>query len=96
MKTSERKCPHCNGDLSKYEDPLAIKMLADAEAKTHPNPQMLKALQMAYQKHHIGLVEIGWDQLSDTLHDALCEAMGDAGYQEWIRSMRGSEREVLF
>lgn len=31
--SKERKCPHCQGDLSRYEDPLAVKMLEDAEAK---------------------------------------------------------------
>lgn len=57
---------------------------------------LLLAVQMAYKKHHIGLVEIGWDQVSKTLHNTLCESMGENGYQEWILSMRGAEREILF
>lgn len=29
----ERKCPHCSGDLSHYEDPAAVKMIADLTEK---------------------------------------------------------------
>lgn len=28
---AKRKCPHCGGSLTRYEDPLAVKMLADAQ-----------------------------------------------------------------
>lgn len=29
---SERKCPHCSGDLSRYEDPAAVELLARSDA----------------------------------------------------------------
>jgi len=31
--TSERKCPHYNGDLSRYEDPVAVKEIQRLQAE---------------------------------------------------------------
>lgn len=47
-------------------------------------PQMLDALKFAYRKHHLDDESIGWDELSDVLLDALCEAIGDRAFQAWI------------
>jgi hypothetical protein len=48
----------------------------------------IKAVQMAYRKHHLGEEDIGWDELSTVLHNALCEAMGDEGYQRWMEFLK--------
>lgn len=48
------------------------------------NDGLLNAVKRAYLKHHIGDESIGWDELSDTLHDALCNALGPEGYDEWL------------
>lgn len=44
----ERKCPHCQGDLSRYEDPLAKKMLADNEERISELQQKLATQSGAY------------------------------------------------
>jgi len=50
--------------------------------------RMLKALQMAYRKHYLSDESIGWDELSDILLNALCDVMGDKGYQNWVKSVK--------
>lgn len=47
-------------------------------------PELLEAVKLAYQKHHMGRDEIGWDELSEVLHNALNNAMGANGYLEWV------------
>ena len=42
------------------------------------------AVKAAYRKHHLGDESIGWDELATTLQCALCEIMGDSGYQQWL------------
>ena len=46
----------------------------------------IEALKLAYRKHHLGDESIGWDELSECLLDALCNELGDDGYQEWLAS----------
>ena len=48
---------------------------------------LLTACKMAYRKHHLNDESIGWEELSEALLDALCNAMGDDGYQAWIASL---------
>lgn len=51
-----------------------------------------EALKMAYRKHHMGDEGIGWTQLSDVLCNALCEVLGDRGFQEWLER---AKREAI-
>jgi hypothetical protein len=48
-----------------------------------------EAVQFTYRKHHMGDDSIGWDELSDILLHALCEAMGDKGFQDWLAALTG-------
>lgn len=57
--------------------------------------QLLSAVQMAYQKHHMGLAAIGWEQLGEKLHNTLCEVMGDEEYERWSSSFEDEERSML-
>lgn len=50
-------------------------------------PELLEAVKLAYRKHHLGDDTIGWDELSDKLHNAICNAMGDRAYIEWMDSL---------
>ena len=45
---------------------------------------LLKACQAAYKKHHLNDDSIGWTELSDILMNALCNAMGDEAFCEWL------------
>lgn len=60
--------------------------LADAAWGLY-GPELLEAVKLAYRKHHLGDDTIGWDELSETLHNAICNAMGDRGYLEWMESL---------
>ena len=51
-----------------------------------------EALKMAYRKHHMSDEGIGWTQLSDVLCNALCEILGDKGFQNWLAS---TKREMM-
>ena len=47
-----------------------------------------EVLKMAYRKHVLGDDAIGWDELGDTLKDALCEIMGDEAFVAWIEGVK--------
>ncbi len=49
--------------------------------------QLLMAVQIAYRKHCLNDDSIGWNELSDILQNALCEAMTDGGYQDWLKKI---------
>ena len=55
---------------------------------------LLSACKMAYRKHHLNDDSIGWDELSSCLLDALCNTMGDKGYQEWVASQQTVPRDL--
>lgn len=56
---------------------------------------LLTACQMAYRKHHLDDDSIGWDELSDYLGDALCNAMGDQEYINWLYEIRKKKLESV-
>jgi hypothetical protein len=66
-------------------------LLGDIEALTKPNyhklnakgDRLLHACLCAYAKHHLDNSDIGWDQLGNILHSAICEAIGDDEYRKW-------------
>ena len=69
-------------------------LLAGVESLTKPdfhklnvhagrNDRLLHAVLCAYAKHHLELPDIGWNQLGDILHDAICNEIGDKEYLAW-------------
>lgn len=52
------------------------------------NTRLLKAAQRAYRKHHLDDPDIGWEQLGDDLCNALCNVMGDDGFQKWLAEQK--------
>jgi len=50
------------------------------------NEELIKAVKMAYRKHHLSDMSLGWEELSDALCDALCNVLGDDGFQKWVES----------
>ena len=48
---------------------------------------LLEACQWAYRKHHLNDNNIGWSELSDRLLDALCNAMGNHGFDNWLHDL---------
>ena len=82
--------PACYRRLEFEELKPAMKSgwLAVAHEVEQRNYQLLNAVQMAYRKHHLGDESIGWEELGNVLLDALCEAMGDDGYQRWVEKAK--------
>jgi len=46
---------------------------------------ILEAVKESYRKHHLSAADIGWDELSDILLNALCVALGEKGFQDWLK-----------
>ena len=71
-------------------DKLYLELSQISKAKTAKdiaNESLLEACKAAYRKHHLDDDSIGWDELDNILLDALCNAMGDNGYQEWLEGL---------
>lgn len=45
--------------------------------------RLLHACLCAYQKHVRGNENLGWDELDDILHNAICDSIGDKAFCEW-------------
>lgn len=52
---------------------------------------LLDAVKMAYRKHHLDDPSVGWDELSDVLMVALCNEMGDKGFQNWLHQVSAQQ-----
>ncbi len=71
-------------------------LLKDLSALTQPSynklnenkHRLLHAVLCAYAKHHLNKDEIGWQQLSSILCNAICEEIGDNEYCKWMDTMR--------
>lgn len=53
---------------------------------------LLAVAKLAYRKHHLDDQNVGWDELSDRLCDALCNVMGDARFQAWLQENSSAMR----
>ena len=53
--------------------------------------QITEALKSAYKKHVLNDESIGWNELSDILCNALCEQIGDSGFQQWLNHQNTKE-----
>jgi uncharacterized protein (DUF427 family) len=69
-------------------DRIYLEWSQFTKAETHKQKVLLHAVKEAYKKHHLGIDDIGWDELSETLLNALCEAMGDDGYLSWLEGVK--------
>lgn len=47
---SERICPHCKGSLERYEDPVAVRLIAELEAENQRNfDEKVRAVQREHK-----------------------------------------------
>lgn len=85
------------GELSTVQGPM--KLLGGIDALTQPdyhalnvhcgrNDRLLHATLCAYTKWHLDCPNIGSIQLSDILHNAICESIGDASFVEWVDKIK--------
>ena len=78
----------CTGDKA-IVDKLRREVTTDMQSR-----QLLEACKMAYRKHHLDDQSIGWDELSKFLLNALCNAMGDEGFQEWLTAQKEGRQDT--
>ena len=80
------------------------ELLAGVEQLTKPdfhklnvhagrNDRLLHAVLCAYAKHHLECPDIGWNQLGDILHDAICNEIGDKEYLAWCSRLNCDQAE---
>lgn len=48
------------------------------------NDRLLHAVLCAYAKHHLDTSHIGWSELGDILHSAICNEIGDDAFCVWV------------
>ena len=65
------------------------EVTAEMNGAVDDRNDLLNACQKAYQKWHLSDPEIGSSELSDILCNALCNAMGDAGFIAWQNKEQG-------
>ena len=76
----------------------AEKRIAELEEENHRYKNQIQelenAVKVAYRKHHMNDDSIGWEELSDILFYALCNVLGDDGYQKWKDSLEVSDETL--
>lgn len=101
------KSQSMENDTRKSETPAALdsmRLLSGVEALTKPdyhemnkhagrNDRLLHAVLCAYAKHHLDCPDIGWNKLSDILHNAICNEIGDEAYLAWGSRMNADQVE---
>jgi len=76
-----------------------IDMLTGVEALTKPdchklnvhagrNDRLFRAVLCAYTKHELNAAAIGWEQLGEILHSAICNEIGDDSFLVWAASIK--------
>ena len=69
-------------------DQLFLELSQVTQVKTYKESVLLDAVQSAYKKHCLKDDSIAWSELDSILLDALCEVMGDEGYQTWVKEVK--------
>ena len=74
-------------DLLEWEQDTTRKLNAALDAERGKVDGLLSAVQITYRKHHLNDDSLGWDEVSDILHNTLCNVIGDEGYIKWIEQI---------
>lgn len=56
------------------------------EEERNLKEQLLVCLKLAYRKHHMDDQSIGWEELSNSMRDTLCNVMGDAEFIKFLKT----------
>ena len=65
-----------------------VQSEVDIDALQAENERLLNTVKLAYRKHHLDDCSVGWEELSNALFNTLCDAMGDIGFDEWLKKQR--------
>jgi len=72
--------------------PSLREALEKATGKVEVNESLVDALKAVYRKHVMDDDSIGWDELSDIVKDALCDAIGDERFNEFLSEVKDVEK----
>jgi thiol-disulfide isomerase/thioredoxin len=90
-------CPNCKRLFStpqglgmhlKHGCSLLDKKSFTLDKQQDQDHELLTAVQKAYRKHCLNDNSIGWEELDNILLNALCNSMGDKGYQQWMEDIK--------
>lgn len=70
------------------------KLLKPPFARMSQEERLLRAVMMAYAKHHLGSEHIGWDALGDVLMCEICNTIGDDAFVAWSEKISGEAGHV--
>jgi hypothetical protein len=88
VKLSKNSLSYCKEHKIIYIKTMPCPMCLKAS-----NAKLVEALKLTYRKHVCGDANVSWGEVSQSLLDNLCEAMGDKAYQEWSESERRRRNE---
>ena len=54
----------------------------------------LDACKLAYRKHVLNDDSIGWDELGNSLLNAICNEIGDDGYQQRLQQVNSADKNA--
>jgi hypothetical protein len=84
LEKLKRQWAEDDRDITELEDENNQLRAELEKAKKATNQQAINALKLAYRKHCLSDASIGWIELEDILRDALCEAIGDKAFQQFL------------
>ncbi len=77
------------GGFSEVPHERIVKQILEIEMKIErldTFKRVEKTLKHCYEKHVLWDDSIGWDELGDEIHSALCELIGDDNFVNWRES----------
>lgn len=72
------------GSLFDHIQALESEHKKEVEWLREEKGELLEAVKLAYRKHHLGDDSIGWDELSQSLMNPLCNVLGDEGFRKFL------------
>lgn len=83
--TTEPFHPLCDSDLLNQPGSALVNYRVEDHRSraSYVSQRLLQVVLLTYLKHHNGEDVIGWDELGDELHAAICEAIGDDEFCKW-------------
>jgi hypothetical protein len=60
--------------------------------KMNTHDRLLRVAMMAYAKHTLDIVQIGWQELGEALGDELANTVGGDTFAEWVENISAEDR----
>lgn len=80
----EKFHPHEKSNLLGLKpNALRSRIFDHKKRADYVSERLLRCVMLCYIKHHMGEDLIGWNELGDEMHMAICEAVGDDNFVKW-------------